>query len=61
MKTLLHNLKKCWRTMNGETCYERYLTHWVQQHAMQGEQPLSRKDFFAAEMQRKWHGVRRCC
>lgn len=61
MKKLMHNLKKYWRAMNGDTLYEGYLLHWAQHHAVQGEPPLCRKDFFAAEMQRKWHGVRRCC
>ena len=61
MKKITHNLKKYWRVMNGDTSYERYLAHWAQEHAMHGEQALSRKDYFAAEMQRKWHGVRRCC
>lgn len=47
--------------MNGDSSYERYLAHWSQQHAQHCESPLSRKDFFAAEIQRKWQGVRRCC
>jgi len=60
MKKLIHNLKNYWRAMNGDNSYERYLAHWAA-HATHDEQPLNRKDFFAAEMQRKWHGVRRCC
>jgi uncharacterized short protein YbdD (DUF466 family) len=53
--------KKLWRSLNGDEAYERYLQHWQQQHARQGGQPLSRKAFFAAETQRKWNGIKRCC
>lgn len=50
-----------WRSVNGEESYQRYLRHWQSQHAGQGGEPLSRKAFFAAETQRKWNGVKRCC
>ncbi|MBS4050057.1 MAG: YbdD/YjiX family protein [Methylomonas sp.] len=49
-----------WRSCNGEAAYQRYLAHWRQQHASEG-QPMSRKAFFAAETQRKWNGIKRCC
>jgi uncharacterized short protein YbdD (DUF466 family) len=54
-------LKKLWGSLNGDAAYDRYLQHWRQQHARQGAQPLSRKAFFAAETQRKWNGIKRCC
>ncbi|QWF71371.1 putative selenoprotein [Methylomonas paludis] len=56
--TILYNL---WKRLNGDTAYERYLAHWQQAHAAAGDKPLSRKAYFAAETQRKWNGVKRCC
>jgi uncharacterized short protein YbdD (DUF466 family) len=47
--------------LNGDQAYQRYLIHWQQHHAESETQPLSRKAFFAAETQRKWNGVKRCC
>lgn len=54
-------LKQLWRSLNGDATYERYLAHWLQHHAGQDDRPLSRKAFFAAETQRKWNGIKRCC
>ena len=54
-------LYKLWRALNGDTAYDRYLTHWSLRHAGQEQSPLSRKDFFAAETRRKWNGIKRCC
>jgi uncharacterized short protein YbdD (DUF466 family) len=48
------------RLASGDDAYERYLAHWEMRHPGQG-QPLDRKAFHAAELQRRWHGVRRCC
>lgn len=48
------------RHATGDDAYERYLAHWQACHAGEG-QPLSRKDFFRAEQDRKWNGIRRCC
>ena len=54
-------LQQFWHSLNGDAAYERYLAHWSQQHAASNEPPLNRKDFFAAETQRKWNGIKRCC
>lgn len=54
-------LRYLWRGLNGDNAYERYLSHWWLHHAESGSRPLTRKDFFTAEIQRKWNGVRRCC
>lgn len=59
-----HILRKVWKTLralSGEDAYERYLSHWDEHHASEGKQPLSRKEFFKAELERKWQGVKRCC
>ncbi|HUO68557.1 MAG TPA: YbdD/YjiX family protein [Gammaproteobacteria bacterium] len=56
-------LRRCWqalRAISGDDAYERYLTHHCAQHAADAP-PLSRADFFRAEQQRKWSGVKRCC
>ena len=54
-------LEHHWRRLNGDQAYQRYLAHWQQHHAESEPEPLSRKAFFAAETQRKWNGVKRCC
>jgi len=56
-------LKRAWqflRRITNDDAYDRYLAHWQQQHAHEG-QPLSRKAFFKQEQERKWNGIRRCC
>ncbi len=60
----LNALLKIWKALqalSGEDAYERYLTHWHQHHAQEGGIPLGRKEFFKAEVERKWNGVKRCC
>ncbi|QPK63317.1 YbdD/YjiX family protein [Methylomonas sp. LL1] len=54
-------LQALWRNLNGDTDYQRYLEHWHSHHVSEQVQPLNRKAFFAAETQRKWNGVKRCC
>lgn len=55
---------RAWRLLRratGDDAYERYLAHWRERHRQEGGQPLSRKAFYRAELERKWNGVRRCC
>lgn len=47
------------RELTGDDAYDRYLRHHAQAHP--GDPPLSRKEFFVQEQERKWSGVRRCC
>jgi uncharacterized short protein YbdD (DUF466 family) len=61
LQSLFLLMLSIWRHCNGESAYQRYLLHWQQHHADVQMQPLSRKAFFAAETQRKWNGVKRCC
>jgi len=56
-----HWLKQQWCRFNGDDAYQQYLNHWQQHHAESETQPQSRKAFFAAETQRKWNGIKRCC
>ncbi|MEW6038470.1 MAG: YbdD/YjiX family protein [Pseudomonadota bacterium] len=60
MMAKLVSLWRTVRTVTGDDAYERYLEHWRQHHAGEG-QPPSRKAFWRAEQQRRWNGVRRCC
>jgi uncharacterized short protein YbdD (DUF466 family) len=56
-------LRRCWqtlRTLSGDDAYERYLAHRREHHATETP-PLSRAEYFRAEQQRKWTGVKRCC
>ena len=61
MYNLMILLQTIWNSLNGNTAYERYLSHRQNCHADSDEPALSRKDFFAAETQRKWNGIKRCC
>jgi uncharacterized short protein YbdD (DUF466 family) len=47
------------RRLSGDDAYERYLAHHARAHP--GAKPLTRKEFFKREQERKWGGVRRCC
>ncbi|HEX2244817.1 MAG TPA: YbdD/YjiX family protein [Gammaproteobacteria bacterium] len=49
------------RRISGDDAYDRYLAHWHAHHAGGGAKPLSRAQFFKAEQERKWDGIRRCC
>jgi uncharacterized short protein YbdD (DUF466 family) len=55
-------LRSSWqllRAISRESAYEQYLQHHAAQH---GEStPLSRREFYLREQQRKWSGISRCC
>lgn len=56
------DLKKLWdfmREATGDDAYERYLERHRRTHPE--SPPLTPKQFFAAEQERKWSGVNRCC
>ena len=59
MKQRLLNLWILVRAIATDDAYERYLEHHGQAHA--GTAPLSRREFYLGEQQRKWTGVSRCC
>ncbi|WP_348758824.1 YbdD/YjiX family protein [Candidatus Methylocalor cossyra] len=48
------------RRLTGDDAYDRYLAHWRKCHGDAGP-PLSRAAFYAAELQRRWNGIGRCC
>jgi uncharacterized short protein YbdD (DUF466 family) len=47
------------RRISGDDAYERYVKHHKQQHA--NISLMNRRDFYLAEQQRKWTGIKRCC
>ena len=47
------------RALATDDAYEHYLAHHAQAHA--DAAPLSRREFYVGEQQRKWTGVSRCC
>jgi uncharacterized short protein YbdD (DUF466 family) len=59
MKQRLRDLWRLLRALASDDAYERYVDHLRQAHA--GVKPMSRRDFYLGEQQRKWSGVSRCC
>lgn len=59
MSRRLRDLWNVLRALATDDAYERYLEHHRQAHA--GDAPLSRREFYLGEQQRKWTGVSRCC
>ncbi|HKR35979.1 MAG TPA: YbdD/YjiX family protein [Steroidobacteraceae bacterium] len=59
MKQRLLDLWSLLRALASDDAYERYLQHHGQAHA--DVAPLSRREFYLGEQQRKWTGVSRCC
>ena len=55
-------LRKLWgfvREVSGDDAYQRYLERHDRTHP--GVAPLPPQAFFAAEQNRKWDGITRCC
>ena len=59
MKRRLLDLWSLLRALATDDAYERYLDHHRQAHA--DAMPMSRREFYLGEQQRKWTGVSRCC
>jgi len=59
LKQTLSSLLNLLRQLSGDDAYERYLAHHAQAHG--DKPPLTRREFFKQEQERKWNGVRRCC
>jgi uncharacterized short protein YbdD (DUF466 family) len=47
------------RSLARDNAYELYLEHHRAEHP--AERPLSRREFYLREQQRKWGGITRCC
>jgi uncharacterized short protein YbdD (DUF466 family) len=47
------------RELSHDDAYERYLAHHAAEHA--DTTPLTPREFYIREQQRKWAGVARCC
>ena len=47
------------RALLGDDAYERYLEHQRRRHP--DSVPLQRKDFYRAELDRRWSQINRCC
>lgn len=55
-------LSRAWsllRSASGDDAYDRYLAHARLRHAR--EPALTRREFYDAQLRRKWSGVNRCC
>jgi uncharacterized short protein YbdD (DUF466 family) len=55
-------LRELWtglRRLSRDDAYERYLAHHAAEHAAIA--PLSAREFYLREQQRKWSGISRCC
>jgi len=61
---LKRSIRNFWRglqRLTGDDAYQRYLEHWRREHACDEEKPMSRREFYLAEEQRKWNKPNRCC
>lgn len=59
---LRHALRDIWRfvrALSRDDAYSEYLRHHQNAHA--GAAPLSPREFYLREQERKWGGVSRCC
>jgi uncharacterized short protein YbdD (DUF466 family) len=56
---LLVSLWRGLRALTGDDAYERYRAHHAARHA--GQPLMSRREFCADAVRRKWSGVNRCC
>ena len=62
VKRVLARLGSAWsilREMAGDDAYERYRLHHEHHHAH--EPPLTRRDYYIKNQQKKWTGINRCC
>jgi uncharacterized short protein YbdD (DUF466 family) len=59
LKQKLSSLLNLLRQLSGDDAYERYLARHAQAHS--DKPPLTRRELFKQEQERKWNGVRRCC
>ena len=59
MKRRVMELWRMLRALTTDDAYERYLVHHAQAH--DAEMPMSRREFYVGQQQRKWTGVSRCC
>lgn len=62
MKTIQAGWRRLWaglRALTGDDAYDRYLNHVRARHP--GMAPLDRESFYAAELDRRWKQVNRCC
>ena len=48
------------RRLSGDDAYEQYLEHYRAVHNNEFA-PLDRAAFYREELNRRWHGVKRCC
>jgi uncharacterized short protein YbdD (DUF466 family) len=47
------------RALAGDDAYDRYLAHRRERHP--GEAELDRREFYLAELDRRWARITRCC
>jgi uncharacterized short protein YbdD (DUF466 family) len=59
LRRLCHAIATWLVWLDGDTHYRAYCAH-LRAHHIDAE-PMSRAAFYAAEVERRWNGVRRCC
>jgi len=59
LTTIIRRLWSGLRAFSGDDAYERYLEHHRRRHL--DAVPLERAEFHAAEAERRWSQVNRCC
>ncbi len=59
---MIQTIRNGWRRVRAlmsDDGYARYLRHHAAAH--ENTTPLSRREFYLREQERKWSGIRRCC
>jgi uncharacterized short protein YbdD (DUF466 family) len=59
LRTLPKALWRFIRALSRDDAYATYLEHHEIAHA--GTSPLSAREFYLREQERKWSGISRCC
>jgi uncharacterized short protein YbdD (DUF466 family) len=62
MKAVAETVRTAWdrlRALLGDDAYDRYVAHRRERHP--GEAVLDRRQFYVAELDRRWARINRCC
>lgn len=63
LKKILRQVNSTVKTIFGMPDYERYLKHWLANHNVPGNFPMTEKEFYLFALKNRYEkgGVSRCC